>query len=147
MTTKNFEERLKAHAGEFARVVPYEVTDKLLLMDFTERNKELTDEILLDTNLFIQYINEKLKDAGARYEIGGWNEHRTIYRRSTIFGPSPTTIPLRRDGAEAPSRWEGDEHPATLAEEDTIGYRYADPSLYGLLREYALKNRSVPTVA
>src|SRR6478672_10828918 len=109
MDAIKFEERLRAHAGEFARVVPFVETDKLLLMDFTENNTELTDEILRDTNQFIIYINKKLADAGAKYGIGGYNEHRTVYSRSEIFGPSPTTISNVHDGAKAPSRWEGDE--------------------------------------
>ena len=150
MQNKNLEERLKQYAGEFARVVPFEEKDKLLLMDFTEKNKELTDDLVKDTNKFNQYINQKLGDARAKYGIGGYGENRTIYRRSEMFGsggPSPTTAPQVQDGAKAPYRWEGELDPITLVEEDTIGYRYADPYLYRMLKEYALKNRSVPTQA
>lgn len=147
METTNFEERLMRHRSEFARVVPFEPGDKLLRMDFTSANKDLTDEILNDTNRFIQYINKKLGDAGAKYGVGGYDENRTIYRRSEIFGPSPTTIPPVDDGAKAPSRWEGDNEPESLVEEDTIGYRYADPNLYSLLKEYTLQNRGIPTQA
>src|SRR5688500_12806081 len=109
MKTNNFEERLKRYAGKWARVVPFEETDKLLLLDFTNNNTEITDEILLNTDLFIQYINKKLEGAVARYGIGGYNEHRTVYSRSAIFGPSPTTGSNVQDGAKAPSRWEGEE--------------------------------------
>ncbi len=151
MQNKNLEERLKKYASEFARVVPFEEGDKLLLMDFTEANKELTDDVVKDTNVFIKYINRKLNDARAKYGIGGYGENRTIYRRSEMFGsgggPSPTITPQVPDGAKAPSRWEGEEDPITLVEEDTVGYRYADPYLYRMLKEYALKNRSVPTQA
>src|SRR5215207_3442337 len=104
--TINFEERLKANFSEFARVVPFEPGDKLLVMDFTEKNDELTDEILSDTNLFIKYINAKLSKAGAKYGIGGYGENRTIYRRSEIFSPS------------RPSRWEGhQQHRAWLSDQ------------------------------
>jgi murein DD-endopeptidase MepM/ murein hydrolase activator NlpD len=85
MATNNFEERLKGYTGEFARVVPFNETDKLLQMDFTEKNTELTDEILLNTDLFIVYVNAKLKAADARYGVGGYNEHRTVYSRSKVF--------------------------------------------------------------
>lgn len=85
MSAKNFEERLKKHAGEFHPVVPFDKTDKLLLLDFTENNKELNAEILENTNLFIQYINSKLQAVGAKYGIGGYDEHRTIYSRSKVF--------------------------------------------------------------
>ncbi|MGN6400851.1 MAG: peptidoglycan DD-metalloendopeptidase family protein [Flavisolibacter sp.] len=85
MTAKIFEERLSGSSGTFHPVVPYEKGDQLLLMDFTDKNTELTDEILKDTHLFTQYINAKLKAAGAQYGIGGYNEHRTIYSRSKVF--------------------------------------------------------------
>jgi peptidoglycan LD-endopeptidase LytH len=93
MSAKNFEERLRKHAGAFHPVVPFEKKDRLLLLDFTERNNELNAEILENTNLFIKYINSKLEAAGARYGIGGYNEHRTVYSRGKIFD-SP-------DGGEA----------------------------------------------
>src|SRR5689334_20591806 len=93
MSAKNFEERLRKHAQEFHPVVPFEKKDRLLLLDFTERNKELNTETLENTNLFIKYINSKLEGAGAKYGIGGYNENRTIYSRSKVFN-SP-------DGGEA----------------------------------------------
>jgi len=66
---------LQKHQHEFHTVVPYHVhQDKLLLLDFTENNKELTDEILNDTNKFSAYINNKLQSAGCKYGIGGYAE-------------------------------------------------------------------------
>ena len=85
MEKKNFEEWLRQYAGGFHPVVPWEKGDKFLHMDFTTANTELTNEILTDTNLFIQYINRKLEAAGARYGIGGYNEHRIVYTRSKVF--------------------------------------------------------------
>jgi very-short-patch-repair endonuclease len=148
--TINFEERLERHASEFARAVPFEEGDKFLLMDFTEKNTALTDEILLDTNLFIQYINAKLKAADAKYGIGGYDELRTIYSRSKIFGPggpSPTVTSQMADGAKAPSQWEGSEQGVSLVKEETLGCRFADPYHYRFLRDFALLNRSAPTQA
>jgi peptidoglycan LD-endopeptidase LytH len=110
MRSKNLEKLLPAHADEFHPVVPFEKRDKLLLLDFTENNQELNAETLRNTNLFIQYINSKLDAAGAKYGIGGYGEHRTIYSRSEIFGPSPTVSLKVEDGAKAPSRWEGEDH-------------------------------------
>ena len=135
------------HADEFHQVVPFETGDRLLLLDFTEKNQELNAEIIENTNLFIRYINSKLESAGAKYGIGGFDEHRTIYSRSKIFGPSPTTTPKAEDAAKAPSRWEGDEVLESLVEEETTGYRYADPSLYSLLKEFSLRHRSDPIQA
>jgi murein DD-endopeptidase MepM/ murein hydrolase activator NlpD len=86
METINFEERFKSHGGQFARVVPFHSSDKFLWLDFTENNTELTEEILLDTARFSGYINSKLQ--GFSYGVGGYNEHRTIYRRSHVFDTS-----------------------------------------------------------
>src|SRR5688500_870003 len=101
MQTNNFEERLKRYAGKFGKVVPFQPTDKLLLMDFTDRNRELTDEILLNTDLFSQYVNDKLEAAGATYGIGGYDEHRTVYTRSKVFdtpdGGEPRRLHLGTD--------------------------------------------------
>lgn len=54
-------------------------------MDFTERNRELTGEVLNDTNLFSAWIEQQLKAADCRFGIGGYAEHRTIYSRSRAF--------------------------------------------------------------
>jgi peptidoglycan LD-endopeptidase LytH len=95
MKTNNFEEWLKHCANTWARVVPFEETDKLLLLDFTANNTEITGEILLNTDQFIQYINRKLEAAGARYGIGGYNEHRTVYSRSKVFDSPDGAEPRR----------------------------------------------------
>ena len=63
------------------------------------------------------------------------------------YSPSPTTTPQVEDAAKAPSRWEGDGESESLVEEETVGYRYADPSVYGLLKEFSLRHRSKPTQA
>ncbi|MFA6277011.1 MAG: peptidoglycan DD-metalloendopeptidase family protein [Pedobacter sp.] len=60
-------------------------TDTLLPFDFTANNTELTTEILADTNLFSLWVDEKLAKNNAKYGIGGYNEHRTIYSRSVHF--------------------------------------------------------------
>jgi murein DD-endopeptidase MepM/ murein hydrolase activator NlpD len=60
-------------------------TDKLLPLDFTANNTELNNEILADTDTFSQWVDEKLSKNGAKFGIGGYNEHRTIYSRSAHF--------------------------------------------------------------
>lgn len=98
MTAKNFEERLKALDPDFRRVVPYAENEKLVQMDFTDNNKELTDTIVNDIELFIQYIKATLLRNNARYGIGGYNENRTIYRRSKLFDDDePRTVHLGID--------------------------------------------------
>jgi peptidoglycan LD-endopeptidase LytH len=80
----------------FYPVVPFDsAADKLLLLDFTDRNTELTSEILNNTELYTVYINSKLHAAGARYGIGGYGENRTIYSRSRVFDAPPGEEPRR----------------------------------------------------
>lgn len=77
---------LKKHQNSFAAVVPFDAAkDRILQLDFTAANKELTQEMISDTHAFIQYINDKLLHAGARYGIGGYGEHRTLYSMSNVF--------------------------------------------------------------
>ncbi|MBO9657449.1 MAG: peptidoglycan DD-metalloendopeptidase family protein [Chitinophagaceae bacterium] len=99
----SFEEVIRNHADAFKKVVPFDPsTDKLLPLDFTDANKELNEEILADTPSFSNYINRKLESANARYGIGGYNEHRTVYSRSKVFdatvaGDEPRRLHLGTD--------------------------------------------------
>lgn len=70
---------------------------------------------------------------------------KDIVKRYT--GPSPQTIPNNEDAAKAPSRWEGEDQSESLLEEETVGYRFADPYVYKLLSSYAKQHRSQPTQA
>jgi murein DD-endopeptidase MepM/ murein hydrolase activator NlpD len=81
----------------FHRVVDFNAAkDKLLPMDFTEKNTELTPGILDNIDAFSDYINSKLHNASATYGIGGYAEHRTIYNRSRVFdGVRPGEEPRR----------------------------------------------------
>ncbi len=65
-------------------------------MDFTAKNGQLTDEILTNTHLFTQYINNQLEQSGAQYGIGGYAEHRTIYSRSKVFDAANDNVEPRR---------------------------------------------------
>ena len=73
-------------AATFHQVVKFDAKkDKLLLLDFTDRNTNLTEETLANTSAFSEYINSKLSRAKASYGIGGYDEHRTVYSRSKVF--------------------------------------------------------------
>jgi len=131
---------LKTNAGNYAPVVPFSPgKDKLLPLDFTAANNGLTTEILQDTKLFIEYINRQLGDAGARYGIGGYAEHRTVYSRSKIFGAfevSPQTGGGDLEGTE-PRRlhlgtdiW-GKPHTAVMAPLDGIVHSFAFNGAFG----------------
>ncbi len=89
--------KLQQSAYSFYPVVPFKPDkNNLLLIDFTSDNKNLSDEILNDTNLFTHYINHKLKNHNALYGIGGYNEHRTIYTRSNVFSSTEISEEPRR---------------------------------------------------
>jgi murein DD-endopeptidase MepM/ murein hydrolase activator NlpD len=74
---------------------------RLLLMDFTDSNKELTSDIIDDTSSFSQYVTNTLKNANADFGIGGYNENRTVYSRSSVFdaqaGQEPRSLHLGVD--------------------------------------------------
>ena len=83
---KTFEQIIKSNASLIKKVVDFDASiDKLLPLDFTVSNTELTDEILEHTDFFSAWVNQKLKTNNAIYGIGGYNEHRTIYSRSAHF--------------------------------------------------------------
>jgi murein DD-endopeptidase MepM/ murein hydrolase activator NlpD len=60
-------------------------TDQIYPFDLTSNNKELNPDILGDTDIFSKWISLTLADHNSRYGVGGYNEHRTIYSRSTHF--------------------------------------------------------------
>ncbi|HVU56921.1 MAG TPA: peptidoglycan DD-metalloendopeptidase family protein [Puia sp.] len=77
---------LRAHGQDFHPVVPFDpVNDRLYPLDFTAGNKTLTPEQVADTESFAVWIKETLREHGARYGIGGYGEHRTLYARSKHF--------------------------------------------------------------
>ena len=82
-------ERLKAHSHEFHPVVKINVEkEKLMPFDFTEKNKDLLNIDLVDTEKFSDYVNSALKKAKAKYGIGGYDEDRVLYKRSAHFDNS-----------------------------------------------------------
>lgn len=86
VSTASLSQLLKANQGQFIPVVEFDPSvDKLINIDFTENNKELTDDILEDEDKFVHYIFQLLNDKGARYAIGGYDEHRSLYKRSSVF--------------------------------------------------------------
>ncbi len=97
LQTLTLETKLQQNTTTFHPVVPFNPSEnKLLLLDFTARNSELSDVMLYDVSLFSQYINHKLKQAGATYGIGGYTEHRTIYSRSSVFNSTLEDAEPRR---------------------------------------------------
>ncbi|HEX2532332.1 MAG TPA: peptidoglycan DD-metalloendopeptidase family protein, partial [Chitinophagaceae bacterium] len=93
---------LKRSMSGFHPVVPFDpAQDRLLRLDFTEANTELHPSLLEDTAAFSDWVNGQLAGAGARYGVGGYGEHRTIYSRSRVFdapeGEEPRRLHLGLD--------------------------------------------------
>ena len=94
---------LKSNQYLFHTVIPFESgKDKVMPMDFTGNNKALTEDVIADTQKFSDYINGLLAKQNARYGIGGYNEHRTVYSRSKVFdgsveGEEPRRLHLGTD--------------------------------------------------
>ena len=77
---------LDRHRADFHPVVPFDTTrDRLYPLDFTENNTSLSPDDIADTDRFASWINQTLRQYQARYGIGGYGEHRTLYARSTHF--------------------------------------------------------------
>ena len=86
MIMKAIVDILENYKAGFHPVVSFDPgRDKLLLLDFTKNNKELSEDIVGDTKKFSDYINLKLKAANAKFGIGGYNEYRELYSRSKVF--------------------------------------------------------------
>ena len=78
---------LEKHGPGFHAVVPFDAArDRLYAFDFTEENTALTADQIADTDRFASWIRSTLLQHEARYGIGGYGEHRTLYARSRHFG-------------------------------------------------------------
>jgi len=67
-------------------LVPFDPSkDKVVSLDLTDNNRELTEDIVSDTEIFSRYIDQKRSMEGAAYLVGGYNEHRMVYSRSQLF--------------------------------------------------------------
>ncbi|MEO7394316.1 MAG: peptidoglycan DD-metalloendopeptidase family protein [Chitinophagaceae bacterium] len=103
LPSSDISEILAKHQSVFHPVVPFHsVTDKLLPLDLTSDNKDLTDEILSDVKKFTAYINQQLANKKVLYGIGGYGEHRTVYSNSKVFdadisGEEPRRLHLGTD--------------------------------------------------
>lgn len=81
---------LEKYRSTFHPVVPLHTGEKVIPLNLSETNTELTPEIFGDTELFSAYINLLLQVGGARYGIGGYLENRKVYARSRVFDAGET---------------------------------------------------------
>ena len=120
---------LQEYQTRFHPVVSFHAEkDKLLLMDFTKNNHDISEELVNDTQRFANYINEKLRLANAKFGIGGYNEYRELYGRSRVFDA---------ETGEEPRRWHlgtdiwGKPYAAVMSPWDGIVHSFAFNNRFG----------------
>ncbi len=103
-----------------------------LPLDFSATNPDLApDRVppldLTNTALFTDYVFGKLRDARAEAGIGGYNEHRVIYRRSEHFNPDNTEPRVIHLGVDI---WAEAGTPI-VAPKDGIVHSFQDNAIFG----------------
>ncbi|MEO7120215.1 MAG: peptidoglycan DD-metalloendopeptidase family protein [Ginsengibacter sp.] len=79
-------ERLTQYGKHFHPVVEHDsLTDKIVKFDFSQNNTSLQNIDVADTEIFCAYINDLLYKADAKFGIGGYDELRNFYSRSSLF--------------------------------------------------------------
>jgi peptidoglycan LD-endopeptidase LytH len=128
VSTASLKDLLKANQDQFNPVVEFDPEkDKIIKLDFTENNKELTDEILEDEDKFVHYIFQYLNNKGARYAIGGYDEHRSLYKRSSVFTTEDDEDRRLHLGIDI---W-GKPHTAVMAPLDGMVHSFAFNNAFG----------------
>jgi murein DD-endopeptidase MepM/ murein hydrolase activator NlpD len=80
---------LEKHAFELHPVILFnKATDKIASLNLSKTNTSFSEEIYNNTETFSKYIDEQRKIHNALYLIGGYREHREMYRRSKLFDKS-----------------------------------------------------------
>lgn len=90
---------LEEHKAQFATVVDFSAAQqRLVAMNFTAENSELSEHYIADINCFILYVEQKIKNAAAAFGIGGYAENRILYKRFSQFtGEESRSIHLGLD--------------------------------------------------
>jgi murein DD-endopeptidase MepM/ murein hydrolase activator NlpD len=91
-----FASLVKNNRSAFFSVVNFDfASEHLLLLDFTAANESITATVLANTESFSAYVSQELAKANAKFGIGGYNEHRTVYSRSKVFDSAEGEEPRR----------------------------------------------------
>jgi murein DD-endopeptidase MepM/ murein hydrolase activator NlpD len=87
ITAQKINQLLQKHHATFANVVSFDpLKEHFICLDFTANNPDLSPETINETKKFSEYIDAILTHNNAKFGIGGYFEHRTIYARSNHFG-------------------------------------------------------------
>ncbi|MEO8568515.1 MAG: peptidoglycan DD-metalloendopeptidase family protein [Ginsengibacter sp.] len=82
----SFNKLVRLYPSNFYPVVKFNpAKERLLAFDFTEKNIELQQIDLQDTEELGNYISDQLKIKKAKFGYGGYNELRSLYKRSSLF--------------------------------------------------------------
>ena len=71
---------------EFTDVLPGLTNMKIYHLDLGEGNDDLKDLDLTDNSVFTAYLNKTRERYGFDIAVGGYNEERVLYSRSSHFG-------------------------------------------------------------
>ncbi len=92
----HFAKLVVKHPLAFYPVVSFDASkEQLLQLDFTASNTAITAAVLSSTESLSAYVDQVLKQSNAKFGIGGYNEHRTVYSRSKVFDSSDGSEPRR----------------------------------------------------
>lgn len=70
----------------YANIINFDLnSDNVVVFDFTEQNTDLLKIDLSDIKEFTNYIFSVLKKNNTPVGLGGYNENRSIYKRSKLF--------------------------------------------------------------
>ena len=76
---------LSGYKGNFNPVVELPPLKELMLLDLSRTNSALSNLSLASTKEFDSFILQLLEENKASVAVGGYLEHRVIYRRSELF--------------------------------------------------------------
>ncbi|MEO8770461.1 MAG: peptidoglycan DD-metalloendopeptidase family protein [Ferruginibacter sp.] len=91
IATDNITRILQKHAHDYHAVVPLnKATDKIVALDLSKNNQFFNESVYSAPGIFSAFIeNERMKNH-ATYLVGGYKEHRDMYRRSNLFDNNVT---------------------------------------------------------
>ena len=76
---------IQEHPEFVSNVIACNNSDRFFHFNFTDTNRQLSTVDVADTEVFNKYIDSMLAQNNCRFGIGGYMEHRTIYKRSDLF--------------------------------------------------------------
>jgi murein DD-endopeptidase MepM/ murein hydrolase activator NlpD len=102
MQENDFFSVIEKHQPYLKPVVRVSAAQKLVKLDLSTDNKNLTTGIMGDIDKLSAYVNEQISSNGGTFGIGGYLENRNLYQHSPLFDAQqketePRTIHLGVD--------------------------------------------------